>query len=119
MLQEDNVIPAKWPLARVVEVHPGNEGSFALSRSRPALSRPVTKLAVLLPRDYSLKGPGDAATRIGTDSVGRHPLLEFYNSLEVILCSILDHRISFRNAPKVPSEKICKPSAHYACAVYR
>jgi hypothetical protein len=26
VLQEDNVIPAKWPLARVVEVHPRNDG---------------------------------------------------------------------------------------------
>ena len=26
VLKEDNLIPTKWPIARVVEVHPGTDG---------------------------------------------------------------------------------------------
>ena len=57
VLQEDNVIPATWPLARVVEVHPGSDGLVrvvTIRTSAGVYKRPVTKLAVLLPRDRTL-----------------------------------------------------------------
>ena len=45
VLQEDNVIPAKWPLVRIVEVHPGNDGLVCvvtMKTSAGVYKRPVT-----------------------------------------------------------------------------
>ena len=52
VLQEDNVIRAKWPLERVVEVHLGNDGFVRVVMIRTSTGvykRSITKLAVLLP----------------------------------------------------------------------
>ena len=54
VLQENNVIPTKWPLARVMETHPGNDGLVrvvTVKTSSGVYKRPVTKIAVLLPQD--------------------------------------------------------------------
>ena len=51
-------IPTKWPLARVVKVHPRRDGlvQVATIRTKNGLyTRPVTKLALLLERDHADK----------------------------------------------------------------
>ena len=53
VLHEDNLIPTKWPLARVTEVHPGNDGLIrvvTIKTSTGIFKRPVTKIALLLPQ---------------------------------------------------------------------
>ena len=54
VLQEDNLIPTKWPLARIVNVHPGADEIVrvvSVKTSRGIYKRPVTKVALLLPHD--------------------------------------------------------------------
>ena len=55
IFREDNVIPAKWPLARVVTAHTGNDGLVhvvSVKTSTGMYRRPVTKV-VLLPTEPS------------------------------------------------------------------
>ena len=52
VLLEDNVSPAKWPLARVVATHPGRDELIrvvTVKTSSGEYKRPVTKVAMLLP----------------------------------------------------------------------
>ena len=52
MLQEDNLVPTKWPLAKVIATHPGNDGLTRVVTVRTPsgeYKRPVTKIAVLIP----------------------------------------------------------------------
>ena len=54
VLQEDGLVPSKWQLARVTEVHPGRDGIVrvaSVKTSNGTYKRPVTKLALLLPSD--------------------------------------------------------------------
>ena len=54
ILQEENLIPTKWPLARVLEVHPGKDGLVRVATVKTSsgiYKRPTTKLALLLPQD--------------------------------------------------------------------
>ena len=54
ILQEDNLIPTKWPLARVTHVHPGGDGFVRVATVKTSTGlykRPVTKLALLLAQD--------------------------------------------------------------------
>ena len=54
VLQDDNLIPTKWPLARVLQVHPGKDGIVRVATvkmSTGMYKRPVSKLALLLPRN--------------------------------------------------------------------
>ena len=54
VLQEDQLVPTKWPLGRIVEVHPGHDNLVRVVTVKTAndtYKRPVTKLAVLLPTD--------------------------------------------------------------------
>ena len=54
ILCEDSIIPTKWPLARVVDVHPGRDDLVrvaTIKTSNATYTRPVTKLAFLLPSD--------------------------------------------------------------------
>ena len=54
LLQEDTFVPNKWPLGRVVELHPGKDGIVRVVTVRTASSvykRPIVKLALLLPTD--------------------------------------------------------------------
>ena len=53
VLQEDNLVPTKWPLARVLRVHPGKDGLVrvvTVKTSTGVYKRPTCKLALLLPR---------------------------------------------------------------------
>ena len=52
ILRDDSPLPTKWPLARVVEVHPGKDALVRVATIRTSTgiyTRPVTKLALLLP----------------------------------------------------------------------
>ena len=52
VLREDNVVPAKWPLARIVKVHPGQDGLVrvvSVKTGSGVYKRPITKIALLLP----------------------------------------------------------------------
>ena len=52
IVKEDNLIPGKWPLARITEVHTGQDGLVRVATVKTAngtYKRPITKLALLLP----------------------------------------------------------------------
>ena len=54
VLQESGLVPTRWPLGRVTEVHPGEDGRVrvvTLKTAQGNYKRPVTKVAVLLPND--------------------------------------------------------------------
>ena len=51
VLREDNVVPQKWPIARVVEVHPGRDGlvrAVTVKTSTRVYRQPIVKTASLL-----------------------------------------------------------------------
>ena len=53
VLQEDNVLPNKWPIARILIVHPGSDGlvrAATVKTSTGIYKRPITKLVMLLPQ---------------------------------------------------------------------
>lgn len=53
-LQEDGMSPTKWPLARVMAVHPGRDGLvrvLTLRTPQGTYTRPVTKAALILPNN--------------------------------------------------------------------
>ena len=53
-LHDEGPFPTKWPLARVVAVHPGNDGLvrvITVKTARGTYKRPVTKAALVLPCD--------------------------------------------------------------------
>jgi len=52
VLKEESIIPTKWPLARVIQVHPGKDGLVRVATVRTekgTYKRPVSKIALLLP----------------------------------------------------------------------
>jgi hypothetical protein len=52
VLQEDNMVPTKWPLAKVTQVHTGKDGLVRVVTIKTAAGtykRPVVKVALLLP----------------------------------------------------------------------
>ena len=52
IVKEDNLIPGMWPLARITEVHTGQDGLVRVATIKTAngtYKRPITKLAPLLP----------------------------------------------------------------------
>ena len=54
LLQEDNLVPTKWPLGRIVETHPGKDGFVrvvTVQTSNGTYKRPITKIALLLPNE--------------------------------------------------------------------
>ena len=53
-MHEDGLVPTKWPLARVVAVHPRKDGLVqvvSVKTPKGTYKRPVTKLALLLPSE--------------------------------------------------------------------
>jgi len=51
VLREDGLIPLKWQLARVIEVHPGQDGVVRVATVKTqngTYKRPITKLVLLL-----------------------------------------------------------------------
>ncbi len=56
VLQEDNMVPTKWPLAKVVQVHEGCDKLVRVVSIKTATGiykRPITKIALLLPNSES------------------------------------------------------------------
>ena len=54
LLQEDNLVPTKWPLGRLVNTYPGKDDIVRVvdvKTSRGVYKRPITKIALLLPID--------------------------------------------------------------------
>lgn len=54
ILREDNTMPTQWPIAQVVEVHQGQDGRVRVVKihtKNGVYTRPVTKVALLLPCD--------------------------------------------------------------------
>ena len=54
VLQEGGTVPTKWPLGRVVQMHPGQDNLVrvvTLKTAQGTYKRPVSKIAVLLPVD--------------------------------------------------------------------
>ena len=52
ILQEDNLIPTKWPLGRIVDTYPGRDGFakvVSIKTENGIYKRSVTKTALLLP----------------------------------------------------------------------
>ena len=50
MLQEDNVVPARWVLAKVTQIYVSDDGVVGVVRIKtPQGVRPATKVALLLP----------------------------------------------------------------------
>lgn len=52
VLREDNTMPTQWPIARIVEAHQGRDGLVRVVKLRTksgVYTRPVTKVALLLP----------------------------------------------------------------------
>ena len=52
VVEEDNLIPSKWPLAQVTQVHVGPDGVIqvvVIKTAQGAYTRPVNKAVVLLP----------------------------------------------------------------------
>ena len=52
ILQEDNLVPTKWPIGRIVNTHPGKDGFVrivTIKTSKGIYKRPVTKIALLIP----------------------------------------------------------------------
>ena len=54
VLHEDNVVPIKWPLAKVLETHAGRDGLVrvvTVKTSSGIYRKPITKVALLLPSE--------------------------------------------------------------------
>ena len=54
LLQEDNLVPTKWPMGRTVDTHPGKDGFVRIVTVRTSngtYKRPITKIALLLPNE--------------------------------------------------------------------
>ena len=65
IIRDDNVFTNHWPMARVLETHPGKDGLVrvvSLKTKTTVLKRPVTKLALLLSEpDVPSDSPSSAA----------------------------------------------------------
>lgn len=56
VIKDDNLPPAKWPLGRIVKLHPGKDGVTRVVTIKTAVSdsvvRPIARIAMLpLPSD--------------------------------------------------------------------
>ena len=54
LLQESGLVPTKWPLGQVIEVHAGKDALVRVVTVKAAqgcYKRPVSKVAVLLPNN--------------------------------------------------------------------
>ena len=55
ILQGETLAPTRWPLAKVLQVHPGKDGIVrvvTIKMSTGIYKRPVHKLALLLPHEH-------------------------------------------------------------------
>ena len=54
VVQESGTVPTRWPIGRVLEVHPGKDHFIrvvTIKTAQGTYTRPVSKIAVLLPQD--------------------------------------------------------------------
>ena len=54
ILQDDNLVPLKWPLGKIVETYPGKDGIVRVVRAKTlsgTYRRPISKIALLLPSE--------------------------------------------------------------------
>ncbi len=54
ILKDETLFPTKWPLARVIDVHPGRDNLVrvvTIKTEKGIYRRPVTKIVVLVPAD--------------------------------------------------------------------
>ena len=54
MLREESFVPTKWPLGKIIDLHPGKDGVVRVVTLRTATGtykRPIVKVALLLPAD--------------------------------------------------------------------
>ena len=54
ILKEDNLVPTKWPLARVLATYPGKDGLVrvvTVKTTTGIYKRPIVKIALLLPNE--------------------------------------------------------------------
>ena len=54
LLHEDNLVLTKWPMGRIVDVHPGKDGFVRIvpvQTSNGTYKRLITKIALLLPKE--------------------------------------------------------------------
>ena len=49
ILQQDNLIPLKWPLARVIKIHAGKDDLVRVVTVKTNSRRPISKIVLLLP----------------------------------------------------------------------
>ena len=52
LLKEEGMVPTKWPLGKIVDIHPGKDGLIRVVTVKTSTStyrRPTTKVALLLP----------------------------------------------------------------------
>ena len=57
VLRNCSLLPTRWPLARVIQVHPGKDDLVrvaTIKTSTGVITRPVTKLALLLPSEFQV-----------------------------------------------------------------
>ena len=55
MVREESIVPTKWPLGKIVDIHPGKDGIVRVVSVRTAAGvykRPVVKVALLLPAEH-------------------------------------------------------------------
>jgi hypothetical protein len=54
LIKEGNLVPTHWPLARIIETHPGSDGlvgAVTIRTTNGVYKRPISKIALLLPAD--------------------------------------------------------------------
>lgn len=54
ILRDDSPLPTKWPLARMIQVHPRKDNLVCVATiktSTGTYTRPITKLGLLLPSE--------------------------------------------------------------------
>ena len=54
ILQDDNLVPTKWPLGRIVKTYPGKDSIVRVvdvKTSHGVYKRPITKISLLLPKE--------------------------------------------------------------------
>lgn len=50
LYRDDSLLPTKWPLARIIEIHPGDDNNtraVTLKTPHTILKRPIDKISVL------------------------------------------------------------------------
>ena len=56
IVHEDNVPPSRWPLARITEIHPGNDGVARVvtiqTSKEKELTRPIAKICLIPELDH-------------------------------------------------------------------